>query len=180
MEQSAPESVKQLIRKIHTLSLRGIGGEAETAKRKLDELLLEHGISIDDIVTDAATTHKFRFKSIQERKLILQCYWSMGLDGGVFTFSRRGKKVASVLGLDLTPAQYVDLSGMVEYYKKALKAETDRLLVAFIQKHRLFPPINGKTCDSDPMDIEELEQLLAMMRGLGEKSYFKPSGYLSA
>lgn len=179
MENSAPESVKQLIRKIHTLSLRGVGGEAETAKRKLDKLLTKYSIELAEVVRDVVKTYEFPYKTTQEEKIICQCYVSLGVEcPKIFEYTRRGRKVKS-LGLDLTPAQYIDLKGMVAYYKSAFKKEADRLLSAFIQRHKLYPPPTGEERES-AISLEEIEQIMTMMRGLGEKSYFKPAGYLSA
>ncbi len=178
MERSAPESIKQLIRKIHTLTLRGIGGEAEVAKRKLDELLEKHGMDLSDAISDIVKTYRFPYKTVQEECLIVQCYHSLGPESPkVFEYSRRGRKLKEV-GLDMTPAQHVDLLGMLTYYKTALKKETDRLFMAFVQRHKLYSPPDGKEKESS-MTAEELEQLVAMMRSLGEKSYFKPAGFIA-
>ena len=172
-----PESVKQLLRKIHTLSVRGIGGEAEVAKRKLDELLLKHNLELEDVIHDVVKTYEFPYKTTQEEKLILQCYASLGVENPkVFEYTKLGRRLRT-LGLDLTPAQYIDLKGMVEYYKVALKKEMNRLLSAFIQRHKLYPPPTGEEKESS-MSLEEIEQVMAMMRGLGEKSYFKPAGLI--
>lgn len=179
IDQSAPEPIKQLIRKIHTLSLRGIDGEAEAAKRKLDELLEKYGVDLSDVVSDTMKTYRFPYKTVQEEKLIVQCYVTLGVDPPkIFEYSRRGRKLKEV-GLNMTPAQHIDLQGMVEYYKAALKKEIDRLFVAFVQRHKLFSPLPSDGKDTS-MSIEEIEQMVAMMRGLGEKTYFKPAGYLSA
>jgi len=84
-----------------------------------------------------------------------------------------------IIGFDLTPAQYIDLKGMVDYYRETWKKETDRLFVAFVQQHKLYPPPTGEEKTSS-MGREEIEQIMAMMRGLGEKSYFKPAAFLTA
>jgi len=46
MKQS---KLKKLVRKLKALVEKGVGGEAETAKKKLDELLEKHGLKLDDI-----------------------------------------------------------------------------------------------------------------------------------
>lgn len=178
---SVPEPIKQLIRKIHTLSLRGVGGEADTAKRKLDKLLATHNIALEDIIRDSVKTYKFRYKSDLERRLILQCYYSLRVkDEGTYSYYKGDRKSGSCIGLDLTPAQYIDLQGMVGYYKGTLKKEVERLFVAFVHKHRLFAASTDDDCKEDkPLNLDELAQLLAMMQSLGEKSYLKPAGLLT-
>lgn len=177
METTAPETIKELIRKVHTLSVRGVGGEAEAAKRKLETLLAKHQLSLEDVVSDSVKTYDFRYKTELERQLIVQCYVSLGAGQGSYGYKKAGRKV-QVIGFDLTSAQYIDLKGMLDYYKVTLKKETDRLFMAFVQRHKLYAPSSGEET-AEPMSLEELEHLVAMMRGLGEKSYFKPAGLLA-
>ena len=176
MDKTAPESVRQLIRKIHALSLRGIGGEAESAKIKLNSLLAKHGIKLEDVIIDVVKTYEFPYKNDLDSRLIIQCFVSLGNGYKTYAYRKGGRKL-KIIGLDLTPAQYIDLSGMVDYYRTAFKKETDRLFSAFVQQHKLYAPPTGEE-EGDQMGQEELDQLLALMLGLGEKSYFNPAGFL--
>lgn len=175
-DNAAPEPIVQLIRKIHTLSLRGIGGEADAAKTKLYALLAKHGLELEDVINDVVKTYEFIYRNDLDARLIIQCFVSLGNGYKTYCYRKGGRKLKKI-GLDLTPAQYVDLSGMVDYYRAAFKKETARLFSAFVQQHKLYAPSTGEEMGV-PISQEEMEQLVNMMNGLGEKSYSRLAGFL--
>jgi hypothetical protein len=171
-----PPKVIDLIKKIRELSERGVAGEAEAATRKLNEILAKYKVSLDDIAAKAVKTFPFVYKGEWERKLIIQCYTTLNYGPKILvsSFRRHGAKraKANVIGLDMTTEQYVDLSGMIDFYKVTWALEVKRLFSAFIHRHNLFPP--DSEADPTHCDPAELLRVMAIMRGLGEKSYQKP------
>jgi len=179
-----PESVKELIRKIHALSIRGVGGESDAALRKLDLLLAKYHVTLDDILEDTVKTYQFAFKNEWDENLMMQLYYAVTKDRErkVWSYSKRGKKVSRKIGLDLTAEQYVDYQEQLAYYRDIWKKELKRLFSAFCHKHDLLRPSAPDVADRLPSreEMQEYLRMIEMMRGLGEKSFFKPMALLSA
>lgn len=49
-EDGKYESLKAKLRKLAALAERGVGGEAENARRLMERICREHGVSIDEIL----------------------------------------------------------------------------------------------------------------------------------
>lgn len=49
-EDEKYESLKAKLRKLAALAERGVGGEAENARRLMEQICREHGVSIDEIL----------------------------------------------------------------------------------------------------------------------------------
>ncbi len=183
MENTTPESVKDLIRKVHALSVRGVGGESDAAFRKLELLLAKYNVSLDDILDETAKTYEFTFRNESDENLMVQIYYAVtkNRESNVWTYSRRGKKISRKIGLDLTAEQYVDYQEQLAYYRGIWKKELNRFFSAFCHKHKLLRPADPSAADGFPGKEEMQEYLLMkqMMRGLGEKTYFKPTALLS-
>lgn len=176
----APESVKNLIRKIYELTQRGVGGEADAARRKLDLLLVKYGVTLDDVLGDAVKTYEFHFRNEWDESLMTQLYYAVTQDREkkIWQYSRAGKKVARKIGLDLTAEQYVDFQEQLKHYRAAWKKEQARLFAAFCHQHNLLRPADSNAADRKYSDEEIREHLRMkqMMRGLNEKSFFRPAG----
>ena len=79
------------------------------------------------------------------------------------------------MGLKLTPSEYIDFCGLLDYYRKALAKEQDRFYTAFIHKHDLFSREGKAGTNSDKVDMAEAMLIIQMMGALREKSYQKPA-----
>lgn len=181
--ESTPESVKELIRKIHALSVRGVGGESDTALRKLDLLLAKYDVTLDDILEETVKTYQFSFKNEWDENLMVQLYYAITKDRErkVWSYSKLGNKIARKIGLDLTAEQYVDYQEQLTYYRGIWKKELKRFFGAFCHKHDLLRPTGMDAADRLPSkeELREYLRMKEMMRGLGEKTYFKPAALLS-
>lgn len=183
MQDAIPESVKELIRKIHALSVSGVGGEAEAALQKLNLMLSKYSVTLDEVLEDVVKTYEFSFKNEWDKKLMVQIYYAVTKDSSreVWSYTRRSKKISRKIGFDLTAEQYVDFQEQLAYYRDTWAKEQKRLFSAFCHKHQLLCPAS---CDllQLPSKEEILEYLRVkeMMRGLGEKTFFKPAALLQA
>ena len=63
---------KQLLNKLKALAERGVGGEKETAQRKLQELMEKYEIDENDLSDDKKEKYQFKYKNEFEKKLIKQ------------------------------------------------------------------------------------------------------------
>lgn len=168
----APESIKELIRKVHALAQQGIGGEAEAAKNKLQLLLAKHNTTIEAVLGETLVLFEYTYKDLSERKIIMQCYASLGIGiDEVYNLRKNGRKRKNVIGIKLTTAQGIDLTGMIDYYLPAYRKEQERLFMAFIHKHELFPPTPITNGDKQTMSMDDILAMRQMMHGLGEETY---------
>jgi len=171
-----PESVRSLIQKVHALATQGVGGEAVSAQRKLNLLLEKHGITLDDIVQDQPKTYEFKFNGLYDEKLLYQCYVSIEpQEKGIYDFTRRGRKCRNLVGMKLTPSEYIDFCGLLDYYRKAFAKEMERFYTAFVHKHDLFSTEGREGGNSAKVDPQEVMRMMQMMGALREKSYQKPA-----
>lgn len=151
--------------------------------KKLSLLLAKHKVSLDDILGDAIKTYDFRFRDSLDEDLMVQLYYSITKerDRKVWTYSRGGRKVSKKIGLDMTTEQYVDFQERLPYYRSIWKKELKRLFSAFCHKHNLLRPADPNATRSFPneQEIQEYLRMKQMMRGLGEKAFFKPTALLA-
>jgi len=181
-KNAAPESVKALILKVHALTIQGVGGEADSASRKLSMLLSKHGITLEDVMTDTVKTYKFTFRDAQDESLQRQLYYAItrNRESKIWRFFRQNKKVARQIGLDFTAEQYMDFQEQLPHYRDIWGKERTRLFAAFCHKHELLRPADLDAGElPDMKQMEEYLRIKQMMRGLGEKTYFKPAALLS-
>lgn len=61
---------KQLLNKLKALAERGVGGEKETAQRKLQELMEKYEIDENDLSDDKKENYQFKYKNKFEKQLI--------------------------------------------------------------------------------------------------------------
>mgnify|MGYP006951022856 FL=1 len=128
---------KQLLNKLKALAERGVGGEKETAQRKLQELMEKYEIDENDLSDDKKEKYQFKYKNEFEKKLIKQIAyrtfkkeWSERM----YTYSRgRGKR--SIMLIECTKAEEIQLRIEYEFYKDLWKEEAEFLFNVFIQKH---------------------------------------------
>lgn len=102
----------------------------------------------------------------------VECYKYTGpghAHGCVGRYSNRPRKE---VGIDCTPAQYIEIEADFEFYRAALEEEMGLFYTAFINKNDLFPPpeLAVDIDDSGEIDLVRLEKLQAMMGGIERRS----------
>ena len=74
---------KQLLNKLKALAERGVGGEKETAQRKLKELMKKYGVEEVDLSDEKKENFKFKYKNKFEKQmgrhyiLLIQQLWNL-------------------------------------------------------------------------------------------------------
>lgn len=68
---------KELLKKLQALAERGVGGERETAERKLKELIKKYGIEEEELNEDKIIDFDFKYHSEWEKKLLRQLFYKM-------------------------------------------------------------------------------------------------------
>ena len=67
------ELIIEKLKKIKELAERGYAGEALVAREKLHMLLNKYGLTIEDLEDVQINSYKFKYITVQERSIILQC-----------------------------------------------------------------------------------------------------------
>ena len=164
---------RELMKKLQALAERGVGGEKETAERKLKQLIEKYGIEEAELSEDKLMDFEFKYKGEWERKLLRQIFYRMfGADFRNKTYVYRyGQGSRSIYGINCTQAEGLQLQIEFDFYKGLYEEELELFRDAFIQKHRIFDPNGGS--DEKEYTKEEIQRILRMqqmMSGMQDKS----------
>jgi hypothetical protein len=165
MKAEMSEKKKELLKKLQALAERGVGGEKETAERKLRELMKKYGIDEINFSEDKLEEFEFKYSNPQEEQLIRQLFFKMfGQDWRSKSYTYRcGKGSKSIRGIECTKAEGVQLQIEYEFYKQLWQEEMKLFWNAFIQKHRIFSMRPEDTKGSDkPLSPEERAEVMRM------------------
>lgn len=119
--------------------------------------------------------YQFKYKNEFEKKLIKQIAyrtfkkeWSERM----YTYSRgRGKR--SIMLIECTKAEEIQLRIEYEFYKDLWKEEAEFLFNVFIQKHRIFDPEGSCKKDHYRMKEQDLKRMSMMEMLLQDKTMTK-------
>lgn len=166
------EKKRELLKKLQALAERGVGGEKETAQKKLEQLMKKYKIEEEDLSEDKEEDYDFRYHNEFELKILRQLFYKIVPDYKRHTYTYRyGKGSKSTYGIRCTKAQALQIRIEYEFYCALWKEEVDFFMSAFIQKHRLFAmPTSDKHIDKTPMSKKEILRMMAMMEGMQDKS----------
>lgn len=179
MGKSERDRLLERLKGVKALADRGSDGERDNAAALLATLMKKHGITEADIEGAEIRTYWIRYKTIYERKLLFQlAYMHLGSGhafGCVGTYSKRRHKE---VGIECTPAQYIEIEADYQFYREALEEEMGIFYSAFIQKNNLFPPpeLSRKQGDSEAIDPDVLMKMEAMMEGIDHRTRHKAIG----
>lgn len=182
-ENNQYESIKQKLLKLHALAQKGYKGEAEAAKRVIERLCAQYGITLEEVLcVEEPKLYEFeigRYKYMLT--LFVQCYGVVTGIGELSYFKRSRNKIA----VDLTPLQYAELSSLFEWHKanflKDLAAMQDTIVEAYVNKHNIFRTLSEEEqAERDareekltPAKLRRLAAIMAMQGELGDNRYHK-------
>lgn len=166
------EKKMELLKKLQALAERGVGGEKETAQKKLEQLMKKYKIEEEDLSEEQIEDHDFRYHNEFELKLLRQLFYKIVPDYKQHAYTYRyGKGSKSTYGICCTKAQALQIQIEYEFYCALWEEEVEFFMSAFIQKHRIFAMTTKKEdVDDSQMSPEEIERMLAMMAGMKDKS----------
>ena len=61
-----------LLKKLKTLAEQGIGGEKETAQKKLEQLMQKYNVEEQELSDDVVERYEFRYHGEFEKRMLLQ------------------------------------------------------------------------------------------------------------
>lgn len=173
------ESLKAKLRKLAALAERGVGGEAANARRLMEQICREHGVSLDEVLN--VETVKWYDFEIGRRKtdlsLFMQCYAKVTGNGGLSYRSLSRSRIS----VELTAYQYAEISSLFEWHKENFKRDVENLMEtlfqAYCSKHALFRERSDDEPDEElnltPEDIRRIFAAAALRDSLNDVSYCK-------
>lgn len=144
--------IKSRYEKLQALAERGVGGEKETAKKKIEKLLAENGISEEDLNEEKTYYYLFSYSGAPYRKKLLNqiIYKVMGYESDYKTY--RTRHTRNKVGIYCTPAQKLEIDLDYEFYSNLFDSEVNVLMQAFISKNNIYP-------DDAPEEIVKVADL---------------------
>lgn len=159
-----------LMKKLLALAERGVGGEKETAKKKLMELMEKYGVSDTDLKNESLEDHEFKYGDKNEKKLLCQIFYKINHEREVLAY-KRGRGRHTILVFRATREEAIQARVEYDFYKQLWREEQDFLLECFVQKHRLF--WQGPDAPSQELDEKTEKRMWQMMKVMKDKELHK-------
>lgn len=177
------ESLKSKLIKLQALAERGYEGEAENAKRLIQKLCAENGVSIEEILQEQIMVKRYSFEVGRNKlfiKLFTHCFAKL-TNVGTLKYFQESRNTISV---ELTPMQYLELKNMFEWHKENFIRDLDELqnnvFAAYVNKHDLFSHSESDNDDEEknlepltPEMYRKLMAIFAIQQNLNDNSYHK-------
>lgn len=140
-----PEAVRVKLGKLRELAIRGVGGEAENAKRMLDALCERYGITVEEMFEDVLKPREFHFRSTLTH-LFMQTWTSVyGANARLLHDLRIYTVNGSYTRIEvpMTEAEYIEFSQLWDWHSANFKRERRRIRKlfesAYIERYNLYP-----------------------------------------
>ena len=171
------ESIKNKLKKLLALAERGVQGEADNARRLLEKLCKEYGVSIEELL-DENQTKFYRFDigmNALYKGLFTQCFSKVTQKN-----SLEYRQVSrSKIEVKMTAIQYAEIVSLFEWHKsnfnKDLEDMKKNILLAYCRKHHLYSdvkPENGELTLTED-ERKRLIKILFMQESLNDNQYHK-------
>jgi hypothetical protein len=157
------DTLKTRLLKLRALADRGVGGEAENAKRMLDAALKKNGVSIEELDDDRRDLHGFSFRDPTERSLLVQIMYSvLGLDARLFGYRNRPRTVLA----EMTARQQADIDVLFRSHRKTLKRDIHLFMIAYFAKNNLISTREtpSPSTEKTPEEAARIKRIISMMK----------------
>ena len=171
------ESIKNKLKKLLVLAERGVQGESENARRLLEKLCKEYGVSIEELLDENQV--KYYFFDVGRNKtqfdLFAQCYYKVA-NTDRMSYNQISR---SRIAVEMTAIQYAELVSLFEWHKanfnKDLEDMKQNILLAYCRKHHLYydevKPDNDRELTAD--ERKRLLKIMFMQESLNDNQYHK-------
>lgn len=181
--QHVPDTIRERLHKIKALhDAATTPGEREAAENRLNALLDEYDLSIEDLTEPAKQDYEFRYHNSWQRMLLRQIVAHVTGDHSPKAFYFGSKQPSTRLWFELTPAQAIDVETLYQFYWHAFEEEVYDFMAAFIHKHDLAVAAEESEGERPQMTPEELKHWLKLCQ-LQQSMQDRPSplagGYLT-
>lgn len=179
-KEQLPERIKSRIAKLQALAERGYKGEALAARRALDAILSQYGLTIEDLIGEKPEWVWVKIgRDKAFRKLMFQC-WFKVMDKKQAPYKEH-VDIKNEIAFELTHTQHIDLMALYDFHARQFKKERDKvmenLLSAYIRKHTLWHTTEDEEPetveDFKPIDWEQVRAIHALGECLENVSFHK-------
>jgi hypothetical protein len=158
------KKIKLLINKVKALADKGEGGEKETAKKKLSELLTKYNIK--KFEESKYKKRSFKLANFDDcRTIMVHCILDTKPDVSI-----EGSKQKKELYCKLTDEQYIDVCQKFNHYYPEFHRQHEAFVMAFIIKNDLGI-VKGD--DNSNLDDNDIESVKEMISSVSENRYKK-------
>ncbi len=170
------DSIKNKLKKLLALAERGVQGEAENARKLLEKLCKEYGVSIENLLDE--NQKKYHFFEVGRNKIYLdlfaQCYYKVAN-----TDRLSYKQISrSQIAVEMTAIQHAEMVSLFAWHKanfdKDLEEIKQNILLAYCRKHHLYSDVDS--VESIELTAEEKKRLIKIMfmqESLNDNQYHK-------
>lgn len=168
-------NINSRLKKVYELALHGVGGEKETAKEILDNLLKKYALSFDDLSDEVIKNYTFEYHGQTQKTLLRQIIYKVTNSKKSchdLCWTHSGRTCRTQLGADCTEAQKAEIEFLFDFYNRLYEKEVKFFLTAFIQKHKLFGDLQDEE-KGTTLSHEEYLKISLLMEGLSDSSPLK-------
>lgn len=171
------ESIKEKLKKLLALAERGVEGEAVNARRLLEKLCKEYGVSIEELLDENQV--KYHFFEVGRNKIYLglfaQCYYKVTNKDWV-SYEQISR---SQIAVEMTAIQYAEMVSLFAWHKanfdNDLEEMKKNILIAYCRKHHLHSNEVNSDVDRE-LTADERERIIKIMfmqESLNDNQYHK-------
>lgn len=171
------ESIKEKLKKLLALAERGVEGEAVNARRLLEKLCKEYGVSIEELLDENQV--KYHFFEVGRNKIYLdlfaQCYYKV-TNKDRLSYKQISR---SQIAVEMTAIQYAEMVSLFAWHKanfdNDLEEMKKNILIAYCRKHHLHSNEVNSDVDRE-LTADERERIIKIMfmqESLNDNQYHK-------
>ena len=170
------ESIRNKLKKLLALAEQGMQGEAENARRLLEKLCKEYGVSMEELLDENRV--EYHFFSVGRNKiylnLFLQCFYKV-----TNTDRLSYKQISrSQIAVEMTALQYAELASLFEWHKanfdKDFEEMKNNILPAYCRKHHLYGNVNhDNNMELTDDERKRLIKIMYMQKSLNDNQYHR-------
>lgn len=172
------ESIKNKLKKLLALAERGVQGEAENARRLLEKLCKEYGVSIEELLDENQVKY-YRFdigRNAINKDLFTQCFCKVAQKNSL-SYRQVSR---SQIAVEMTALQYAELVSLFEWHKANFNKDFEdmkkNILLAYCRKHHLYSDVKPDKDNDIKLTEDERKRLLKilfMQESLNDNQYHK-------
>ncbi len=166
---------EEMLKKLKALMEKGIGGEAENAKRILESLLKKEGKTLEDYLNNSDIQKKrywFSYSNTYQKKLLGQILFYVLDCSSIMETTNKNKR--NQVAYDITATENIEILTIYETLKTKLMEEIDITVEAFVYRHRLF---SNSECAEDKTLSERDKRILERIKTIQKNPIHKQITY---
>lgn len=167
----------ELAKKMKALADKGVGGEKETAERKLKELMEKYNLSLEDIESEVVDHHFINLPDDPNQyRLLRQIIARVNIERRFY--GKFDKKTMKQVGgyshsIKCTNSEFIEIMAMFDWYKVVLKKELDAFFYAFFSVNDLLVSRNSDDGEISEEDRLKAEKAAMMAMGLSKDDSYR-------